>query len=172
MHDSAFLHEHRRFLIRPAAEGKRGVDDGLAIVLRCGGVEALGFVEDGTEVGEGFELGEAGSQGDAGAVDFVLEFGEDVGPLGEGEEEAGEEGFGGVAAGEEDVEEFGAESRAVLGRFDDFREEGFALVRVLFGGGEGGVGGLFGGDGVADYIFDVGVHDLFVLFEAGVWEEE
>lgn len=162
MYDRTLLHEHGHLLVRAAANRERRVRRRDAVVFGRGRIEALDFVEGGAQVGEGFELGHAGGQGDAGAVDLVLEFAEDVGALGEGEEEAGEVGLGGVAAGEQDVEEFGAESGAVLAGFDDVGEEGVAFV--------GGVGFLVC-DGVFDHAVYVGVHDLFVSLEAGVWQE-
>jgi len=166
VHDRILLQEHRQFLVRTAAERERRVHHRLAVVFGRGRIEALGFIKGGAQVGEGFEFGEAWGHWDAGAVDFLLEFPEDVGALGEGEEEAGEEGLGGVPAGEQDVEEFGAESGAVLGGLDDVGEEGGSLVGVVFG-----VGGVLVCDGLSDHAIYIVVHELFSLLEAEVWQE-
>lgn len=59
---------------------------------------------------------------------------EDVGVLGEAHEDVGEEGGGGVAAGEEDGNEMGAEFDGVAGGFYEGVEEDVFLFLVRRGG--------------------------------------
>ena len=132
-------------------------------------MQAQGLVEQGFEVLEVLQLLEGWElvveRGDVG-----LQRGEDVRAVGQGVPDVGEEGGGGVAAGEEDVEELGADLDGVGGLADELVEEDVAARLV-------GVGFLLQqlrapGEALLDIVVDEIVHEFLVVLEVLVGGEE
>nr|POE98310.1 hypothetical protein CFP56_64903 [Quercus suber] len=134
----------RRGAVGSAAEGQRGVALRSSRVEGHNGVQAQDLVDGVLQVLAAFQC----RKRDVGRVlvraegleDGRAELGEDFGVAGEQVEEPGEQAGGGVSAGEEDVEELGAQLDRVARLLSQCLEEnvaffftGFALLLLLGG---------------------------------------
>ena len=122
----ALFDEEGGFAVGAAAEGEDRVDFGRAAVSGDDGVEPEDFVDDHAQIFHVFDLGVGGFFA-VELVDFGVELLPDVLAFGEDEEEVTHQAGGGVAAGNEDVEELGADLDGVLGAAGEFVEENVAF---------------------------------------------
>ena len=137
-HQRALLHENRLLPLLSPTKRQDGVPLGLAPVLRHDGIQAKGFFDDSVQEFQLFQLLKGRVRAVEGG-DFGSEPEPQPGCFGDGEPDVREEGGGGVAAGEEDVEQFGADFGFVGGLGAEFVEEdvacvgGFEFIGFVFG---------------------------------------
>lgn len=137
------------------ARGEGGVADGRAAVTRDNGVETEDFIEEVLQGTAGLEVGEGDVMGGGVGAEFREDGGaqgvEVVRVAGEEEDAPRQERGSGIATGEEDVEELGAQFDGVAGGFGQTVQEdvvaGGFLLRV-------------GVESSGDEAVDVGVHSF------------
>jgi hypothetical protein len=153
--------------VRPAAFGEGGDFVGAARVAWHDGPEAQGLVQAVLQVGAALEGGEGNVLRVVVGAELVDDGGaqllEDLGVADQFVHEPAEQRRRGVATGEEDVEELGAEFDGVAGLGGEFFQEDVALLVATFFR-ELLAAGRFA-QGKVDVVIDEGLDVLVVLFE-------
>lgn len=156
------------------ARGEGGVADSRATVTRDNRVETEDLVEEVLQGTAGLEIGKGDVTGGRVGAEFRENGGAQGGEVGRvaGEEEdaPGEEGGSGIATGEEDVKELGAQFDGVAGGLgqtvqEDIVAGGFLLGVGVEGGGDEAVD--VGVDGLVDRAAFLVVDDPVELLETG-----
>lgn len=129
-HNCAFGDKQRRILVRPATKRQNGVPDAEARIARHDGVHAQALVEAVLEVLHVAQLLVGGEVAVERVLDLAAQLVEDVGPLGDDEPHVAEQRGGGVAAGEQHVEQLVAQPPLVLGRLGQLLQEHVLLVHL------------------------------------------